>query len=337
MSCLADIARNMGVDISEEIILGLSTGQQFKVETDKSDEEDGVNIECADMRHDENKIRECLGKFGIQLNVVHPTSEEQTVAVIKDKLSHNMPVMVSVDIHYLDYHIEYGKKHGEHDIAIFRINESEGWVYIADNYIQTITGNTFKGKISMEHLFMAMQSAVDYTAPADYIISLEQSKKETILQREAVCNKIKESADKMLDTSMEGGTFLNSIHLLKKHLTDMRTWKEDMLLCKQLEQISLRIVGYAGPVPARLLYARFLEWASETYSLHIDSSLIDGYIELSKQWKIVGNLLIKMIHVKRQSIWQRIMDRLDDIEKLELTLAAGCCESIDSNRSVTEM
>jgi len=322
----------MGVDISEEIILGLSTGQQFKVETDNSDDKNGVNIECIDIRHDEKKIRKCLAEFGIQLQVVHPKSREQIMTVIRDKLERNMPVMVSVDIHYLDYHIEYGKKHGEHDIAIIRMNESDGWAYIADNYIQTITGNTFKGKISMEHLFTAMQSAAGSTAPVEYIISLECSKKEADLRRRDICNKIKESAGRVLDTSMEDGTFLNSIHLLKKHLKNMSTWNDEVLLSKQLEQISLKIVGYAGPVPARLLYARFLKWASDAYSLHIDSSLIDGYMDLSKQWKIVGNLLIKTIHVKRQSIWQRIMDRLDDIEKLELALATGCGEAMDNNR-----
>lgn len=330
LACLADLARNMGVDISEEIILGLSTGLQFRTEADQDGHLISTSIECANMLSDKKEIRRCLEMFGICLQVMDMTDITQGIKMMKEKLANGIPVMVSIDIYYMDYHIEYGRKHGGHDIVVFGMDEQRGVVYIADNYIQTITGKTFKGTISIDHLMDAMRSEGEADDFSGYIIFLEACKNGPVITREYICKRIKEAAAGVADKGMENGNVLGSIGLLKRYLSTIKGWENDDILCRQLEQISSRIVGYAGPVPARLLYARFLEWVSGRYALALDQSIVDGYISLSKQWKITGNLFIKMTHVRQQSILQRIINRLDDIEKEELKLAAKCIEFTDN-------
>ena len=326
LACLADLARNMGTDISEEIILGLSTGLQFKTEADKKGNLVSASIECANMVDDEKEISRCLELFGIRLGVMDMRDVTKGLKLIKEKLACGIPVMVSVDIYYMDYHIEYGKKHGDHDIVVFGIDEQKGLAYIADNYIQTIAGTTFKGAISIGHLLDAMQSGMGTDGTWAYIIFLESSGEEAVINKEYICRKIKENAERVADKTMQNGNVLKSIRLLSGYFSTIGDWKTDDILCMGLEKISSRIVGFAGPAPTRLLYARFLEWASGQYSLSMPQSIVEGYIDLSKQWKIAGNLLIKMLYVKQQSILQRIISRLEDIEKKELELAAKCIE-----------
>ncbi len=330
LACLADLARNMGIDISEEIVLGLSTGLQFKAEADQDEHLICTGIECANMLSDKKEIRRCLEMFGIRLEVMDMPDVIQGMKIIKEKLTYGIPVMVSVDIYYMDYHIEYGRKHGGHDIVVFGMDEQKGVAYIADNYIQTITGKTFKGTISIDHLMDAMRSQGGADDFSGYIIFLEACENGSAITREYICNKIKETANGVADEGMKKGSVLRSIRLLKRYLSTIKGWENDDILCRQLEEISTRIVGYAGPVPARLLYARFLEWVSGRYALDLDQSIVDGYISLSKQWKIVGNLFIKMTHVRQQSILQRIINRLENIEKEESELAAKCIEFADN-------
>ena len=330
LACLADLARNIGIDISEEIILGLSTGLQFTTETDQDDHLIRTSIGCANILSDEKEIRRCLEMFGIRLEVMYMADVTQGIKMMKEKLANGIPVMVSIDIYYMDYHIEYGRKHGGHDIVVFGMDEQRGVVYIADNYIQTITGKTFKGAISIDHLLDAMGSDIGEDDVPAYIIFLEAYENRPVITREYICRKIRETANGVADKEMKNGNVLRSISLLKKYLLTIGDWENDDILCGQLDEISSRIVGYAGPVPARLLYARFLEWVSDRYAFALDQSILDGYISLSKQWKIVGNLFIKMTHVRQQAILQRIINRLENIEKKESELAAKCIEFVDN-------
>lgn len=326
LACLADLARNMGIDISEEIILGLSTGLQFKAETDKNGHIVAESVECVNMVTDKEEICRCLELFGIRLQVMQMTDVIKGIKMIKQKLINGIPVMVSVDIYYMDYHIEYGKKHGNHDIVVFGIDEKKGLVYIADNYIQTIAGTTFKGTISIKHLLDAMKSEMGPEGTWAYIIFLESLGRETVVSTKCIYSKIKENAEKITDNKMRNGDVLKSISQLKGYLSMISHWDKKDILYMELGELSTRIVGYAGPAPTRLLYAHFLEWASEKYSLSIPQSIVEGYIDLSKQWKVAGNLLIKILYVKQWSILQRIIRRLEDIEKQELELAAKCIE-----------
>lgn len=326
LACLADLARNIGIDISEEVILGLSTGLQFKAETDKNGSIVTESVECANMVKDEKEIRRCLELFGIRLGIMDMTDVTKGIKMIREKLACGIPVMVSVDIYYMDYHIEYGKKHGDHDIVVFGIDEQKGLAYIADNYIQTIAGTTFKGTISIEHLLDAMKSEMGPDGTWAYIIFLELLGREATVSRKYICNKIKENAEKVTDDQIRSGNVLKSISRLKEYFLTIGDWEREDMLYMELEKLSSRIVGFAGPAPTRLLYARFLEWVSGKYSLSIPQSIVEGYIDLSKQWKVAGNLLIKMLYVKQRSILQRVIRRLEDIEKQELELAVKCIE-----------
>ena len=321
-SCFADIMKYNGINVSEEMILGLSTGINFNVYYNN---DNNIKIECSDIYDNAFEIKRCLSLFGFKLDchILHDTKE--FMILIKKNLENDQPVMVSIDVFYLEYHIDYQKAHAGHDIVVYYIDNEK--VYIADGYITTLHGSIYKGFILLEDFIKAIQLGEVIGENIQSLHTICKKSNMDYLRKSTLYKIMKDNILDFIGSTNKSKSFVENMKKLKDYISPIN--EEDLQLSNiiyNLNQIGIMINGLAGPVATRLLYSKFLRWGKSVCSIDIPETVIDEYTDLSGLWKVVGNLLFKISKTREINIKDRVLTRLNTIEKIETDLARKLCE-----------
>lgn len=331
LGCLADIIKYQGIDVSEEMLLGLGSGLQFRLQKRSIE---GLSLsaryslDCVDLKLDRESYTNLFSKLGVVMEDIQSKSAQDCISRVINELEHNIPVMLEVDTYYLEYHPEHMIKHNAHTIVVYGFNPITQEVEVADNLITGIEKRKFNGTVSVRSLGKAL-NLCETDAKYKYFgrrITVEENGR--CVSSDQVIESIKNSSLLMLNTTGTQEVSLGVSGICE--LADILEVQSRKDFCDDvkglLENFHVMLIGFGGPVSTRKLYASFLEGTNQLQNDAEDSLISESYLELSNKWRIAATVLLKAAMTEKTTYIERAAKRIREIAKEEARLARELIE-----------
>ena len=166
-----------GVDVTEEMILGLGGGVGFIYWHMKQ-----MNAPFTGFRNAkaEDFILNACGRLGIKARITATASEKKSYAGLMSVLKSGHPAYVFVDMPYLPYLAFPAVEHfGGHTVAVYGLDEGTNTAYIGDRACKGVTAPIdalIKARASKHPPFPAKNKALEITYPVRVKITRENIK-----------------------------------------------------------------------------------------------------------------------------------------------------------------
>lgn len=308
-SSLWKLLHHTGVDISEEMLVGIASGLGFiywKMKQLKVPFVGGMNG---------GRFPTILGlavdRLGGEWNVLKTASAKRAHLQMKDVLRMNQPALVCVDMAYLDYLSLGGENEdhfGMHTILVYGIDEKKNEALVSDRFSTPITmrlSDLQKARDSKHHPFPALNKLLTIKMP------------ETLTPLEDIIPMaIRENTKFMLDPPIRN-----------MGLKGILKWKEELakyqkLLAGPAEMVQALTehyvyieVGGSGGALFRRMYTDFLQESSDLMNDSTLRSASASYSKISDCWSEIANLILPESSPALSSIRSILWDNNVDLEK----------------------
>jgi hypothetical protein len=232
------------------------------------------------------------------LNIVQINNDDDLLFIssLKNILIDGYPIILNVDLFFMENSIYYEQKHAFHYITLIEIIDEECLI-LDDTY-------NFKGKISINSLLRCVKSEEfnifnnGYYLVQNHIKILDKKDLSEIIQLNV--NHLKGNAQHTGIISVE--IFNNELKLIDKNQYSYK-------LCQDIYTSLSRISS------SRFAYSNFLFGFN---NLHDDvRELAETYFELSQKWQVGANMILKGTVKNREDYFQRMINKLDEISTME--------------------
>ncbi len=250
---LNNILAYHGLDVSEEMLLGLGGGINFIYWYMKQMPAPFVGGRKGDK--EEGFLRNAVARIGGKAKLFRTASEKKGHEELKKLLRTGTPALTYVDMAYLPYMALPEEAHfGGHTIAIYGLNEEENRVLVCDRGKQGV-------EITVEDLKKARNSKFQPFPPKNLLLQLELP--ETLVPLEpGVKEAIKECSHAMFNQPIKNF----GIEGFRKWAGMLPKWpkqfKEENLLACLLNTFIFIEIGGTGGGAFRPMYANFLREAA---------------------------------------------------------------------------
>ena len=275
-SSLWKLLNHLGHEISEEMLVGISSGLGFiywKMKQMPTPFVGGMNG---------GRFPTILGlavdRLGGEWKVLKSSSVKRAHSHLRETLELNQPALVCADLGFLDYLSLGGDDHfGMHTILVYGIDEEKDEAYISDRFATTISiplSRLQKARASEYHPFPAKNKMMQISMP-----------EETVPLNEIIPFAIRENMDFMLHppiSNMGAGGILRWKKELKRYpkiLPDNRTIMQALI-----EHFVYIEVGGSGGSLFRRMYSQFLKEASKVMKDSELQKLSSIYADICDDW-----------------------------------------------------
>lgn len=317
-SALRQVFDYYNYPLSEEMIFGIGSGLSFVY----------INLEKSPMVSGRTKPFEFEKLLGERLNIDIKCKSSSKYMIASNKvkklIDSNNPVLIYVDMAYLDY-LNLGEDNhfGGHAVVLFGYDDEKRKFYISDrdNWDYPIT--TPKGDISNDYhlvdykeLEMARSSNHrPFPANNKYLsINLNEPREITSL---IIRQAIKETCDNMLDAPAKL-LGLNGIEKFSKEVLKWKKFDDDKLkLAGITNYFQINADGGTGGGIFRKMYGDFLIEASHIFDSYRMRELGILYVDISKEWDSISDLMWQLYETGDVNLLQKISNILKDIHSRE--------------------
>jgi hypothetical protein len=316
--------------LTEEMIFGIGSGLSFVY----------VNLKKSPMVSGRIKPFEFEKKLGERLNIEMKCKSSSKYKTAFDKtlklLDDSTPVLVYVDMPYLDY-LNLGEENhfGGHAVVIFGYDNETEKFYISDrdnsdNAIRTPNGYISKDYHLVDYKKVEKARSSNHRPfPANnkyLVIKINGYKPIT---SSIIFSAIKETCNNMLNAPAKL-LGLNGIDKFSKEILKWNKFDEARLKTAGITNyFQINADGGTGGGIFRKLYGDFLIQASEIVGSEKMKQLGFSFIEISKIWDKVGDLMWKLSETGANQLLQEMSDIIKEIHTKETTVLTELQEIID--------
>lgn len=309
-TCLCTIFRYKGMNITEEMFLGLGSGLGFTYVR----QPEGF-IYGGRGGNLEQNLASVIG-----CRIISHKAEDSASAweYNRKKLIEGCPLICDVDMAYLPYMIERLKTRGSgfsgHKLILIGFDDEKSEVYILDYlWSEKIT-------ISVEDFMKASGSSVKPMSPSNSAIYLDIPQELYPLKTSII-----DAIDYNINQMKYPVGFGLGLKAMKRFFKELRLWpnvcSEDKLRYElNMASQVFEKVGTGGG-NFRRMYSRFLKSANELYDSDLLQEASDIYAELGKKWKSMATVLHNASvdeNIFECEIFSRSFELGNDIVALEL-------------------
>ncbi|MGF7056798.1 BtrH N-terminal domain-containing protein [Brassicibacter mesophilus] len=320
-TALKQVFEYYNYSLTEEMIFGIGSGLSFVY----------VNLEKSPMISGRIKPFVFEKKLGERLDIEikcrssskYRTVFEKTLKLIDD----NNPVLVYVDMPYLDYlNLSEGNHFGGHAVVIFGYDNEAEKFYISDrdnsdNAIRTPNGYICKDYHLVDYKKVEKARNSNYRPfPANNKYLLIKFNKYNQITSPIITSAIRETCDNMLNAPAK----LLGLNGIEKFSKEILMWKkfdeEKLKIAGITNYFQINADGGTGGGIFRKIYGDFLIQASEIVGSERMKQLGFSYIEISKQWDQVGDLMWKLSETGSNQLLQEMSNIIKEIHTKETTV-----------------
>lgn len=304
--------------LTEEMIFGIGSGLSFVY----------INLEKAPMVSGRTKPFEFENKLAERLNIHIKCKTNSSYQRVFEKtirlLDDNNPVLIYVDMPYLDYlNLDDNNHFGGHAVVLFGYNNETEQFYISDRDNSDNPIRTAKGNISEDyHLVNYKQvekarSSKHRPFPANNKYLEAKFNDYQQITIEIIFSAIQDTCDNMLNAPAKL-LGLNGIEKFSKEILKWRKFDvEKLKLAGLTNYFQINADGGTGGGIFRKMYGDFLIQASQIIGSEKMKQLGIFYIEISKQWDEVGQLMWKLSETGNIELLQEMSDIIKDLHTKE--------------------
>lgn len=232
---------------------------------------------------------------------------EENIAFMEEN---NTPIIVGVDTYYLPYATNYKKNHARHTLILCGIDRCDNVVYVIDWYKPWL----YKGRIEIDRFLMARSSDNSFDGSFYSGVAINNNwatiKKMPFVKPEKLLRElVRLSIDNYFCVKEEQG--LGAIEELKKFILENSNNIDYMKLYREVYSVMKR----------HKFFKQYLEYYNSYMKTDLCFNCIQTLDRDNDDWEILLMLLLKQSRKYSDKIEKRILDKLDDIIKIESAIS----------------
>lgn len=304
--------------LTEEMIFGIGSGLSFVY----------INLAKSPMVSGRIKPFEFENRLAERLNIEIKCKSSSNYKTVFDKtlklLDNNKPVLVYVDMPYLDYlNLGEDSHFGGHAVVIFGYDNETQKFYISDrdnsdNAIRTPNGHISKDYhlVDYKQVEMARNSThKPFPANNKYLdIKFDDYKQVT---SDIIFSAIKETCNNMLNAPAQ----LLGLNGINKFSNEILKWskfdEEKLKIAGITNYFMINADGGTGGGIFRRMYGDFLIQASNITNCEDMKQLGIEYITISEKWDKIGELMWRLSETADKQLLQKMSDIIKEIHTEE--------------------
>jgi len=304
--------------LTEEMIFGIGSGLSFVY----------INLAKSPMVSGRIKPFEFENRLAERLNIDIKCKSSSNYKTVFDKtlklLDNNKPVLVYVDMPYLDYlNLGEDSHFGGHAVVIFGYDNETQKFYISDrdnsdNAIRTPNGHISKDYhlVDYKQVEMARNSThKPFPANNKYLdIKFDDYKQVT---SDIIFSAIKETCNNMLNAPAQ----LLGLNGINKFSNEILKWskfdEEKLKIAGITNYFMINADGGTGGGIFRRMYGDFLIQASNITNCEDMKQLGIEYIAISEKWDKIGELMWRLSETADKQLLQKMSDIIKEIRTEE--------------------
>lgn len=304
--------------LTEEMIFGIGSGLSFVY----------INLAKSPMVSGRIKPFEFENRLAERLNIDIKCKSSSNYKTVFDKtlklLDNNKPVLVYVDMPYLDYlNLGEDSHFGGHAVVIFGYDNETQKFYISDrdnsdNAIRTPNGHISKDYhlVDYKQVEMARNSThKPFPANNKYLdIKFDDYKQVT---SDIIFSAIKETCNNMLNAPAQ----LLGLNGINKFSNEILKWskfdEEKLKIAGITNYFMINADGGTGGGIFRRMYGDFLIQASNITNCEDMKQLGIEYITISEKWDKIGELMWRLSETADKQLLQKMSDIIKEIHTEE--------------------
>ena len=317
-TALKQVFKYYNYPLTEEMIFGIGSGLSFVY----------INLSKSPMVSGRIKPFEFEKKLAERLNIEIKCKSSSKYKNAFDKtlklLDNNKPVLVYVDMPYLDYlNLSEDSHFGGHAVVIFGYDNETQKFYISDrdnsdNAIRTPNGLISKDYhlVDYKHVEMARNSNHGpFPANNKYLdINFDDYKQVT---SDIIFSAVKETCNNMLNAPAQL-LGLNGINKFSNEILKWRKFDEEKLKIAGITNyFMINADGGTGGGIFRRMYGDFLIQASNIIKCEEMKQLGLEYITISQKWDEIGELMWRLSETADKQLLQKMSDLIKEIHTQE--------------------
>jgi len=280
-SALRDIFEFYGFKFSEPMIFGLGSGLSFVYWRSKQLPYPFVGGRARDL------CKNLCSNLGVVVKVNKTLSRKKAYETLREMITRDVPVMISVDMPQLKYlglpeHAHFGG----HCVVVAGLDEEIGVAYVADTMFQGLQTATLK------ELEEARSSTFKPFPPQNQWLTFEFPNKLTLTEV-AIKNAIIKTAKAMLYPPIKN-LGVKGISLFASEIVKWpKLFPPENESFRQLYEVSYIMMEEDGTGGGlfRYLYSRFLKEAGELLNNKALTDLSQRYYQIGQKWTTIAKLL----------------------------------------------
>lgn len=255
-----------------------------------------------------------------KIRIIWYIEDDQHIAYLrmKELIDSEMPVVVVVDMYYMNYHKAYLKEHGLHAVIVTGYNEEENFVELFDKY--RISGSDFAGRISIDDLMLARgsENRSDRFARPIRNLWMEFTKNDEFFYNDNRWRAIIEESCRRMQGEKE-------LLGCKCGLESLESFRRDLLAKKdqkpEPELMSLFRNYYSALFRdlsrSRKRFSAFLNALGSSLPEELVAELTSLLKESADSWEINANLSVRLSITKKMESIDKLDERLIEIWNCE--------------------
>ncbi len=316
--------------LSEEMIFGIASGISFLY----------LNQAHSPMVSGRTKVFEFEQKLAKRLNITiqckSSANYEKAEQKAKRMISENHPVLIYVDMPYLNYlNLDQNSHFGGHAVVLFGYDDEKKHYLVSDrdnhDYpIRTPLGNVAEDYhfVSYDELRKARSSSFrPFPAKNKYLVFNFDNVKP--LDKTVLIEAITESCNNMLYP----GANLLGVNGIKKFSSEILKWEkfdsEKLVNACITNYFMISEDGGTGKGIFRKMYGDFLIEAASILNKPRLTNIGFQFVEVSEKWDKVASMLWYLSETKDVNALKIISTQIDDIYKIESSLYHSLLEILD--------
>jgi hypothetical protein len=323
-SAIREVIKYYGVNLSEEMLLGLGAGLHFYYFSFRNLPHPFIGGRMLPRKFEENLAQHSH----INIHIKTTTGEQSAWNSIKSQLILNHPIIVYVEMSALEYlHMPEDQRFGSHCVTVFGFDEEENVVYVSDRdqvgYPITVSSLEHPQNhhiVPIPELSKARVSKMEPFPPDNTWLEIEWNFYH-FLTRYQIFTAIRENMIQFLNApnTNEG---LRAILLFARSMDKWKNWSAEKLNHAALNAfMMIDQIGGTGGGAFRKMYGLFLLEAAHQAAAPALGAIGEQYLFLGEQWDEVGHLFFNLYQGEQPDILQDIKIKLNQIAVVEKGLA----------------
>ncbi|MDF2986924.1 MAG: hypothetical protein K0R50_2434 [Eubacterium sp.] len=243
---------------------------------------------------------------------------------LKELIDGDMPAVVAVDLHYMQYHRAYKKDHGLHYIVVTGYDEEGGWYELFDKY--RLSSSDFDGRLPIDEIILARESENpqknplmgEFKRPLQNVWCEIGMHPEFKIEDKQLVAILKESCNRMSSRKNVLGIECG-VNALNNLLHDLEYKKNEGLEEKNLYLFKTYYnETFKTIARSRKRFNAFLGELDGLVPSEVRSEAIHQLEESANKWDICANLSLKLGITRSIALINDIINQLGEIREREM-------------------
>ena len=254
----------------------------------------------------------------IRICIYFEDNQETAHKRLKQLVNSGIPVVVVVDLYYMNYHRAYGKEHGAHAVVVTGYNEEEGYVELFDKY--SLSSSDFDGRIPLDEfkLGRASENPVGSGSKPIRNMWMEISKSPNFFYNDQRWRSILEESCKRMLGEKDILGFKCGLNVIDSFRKDL-LYKKSELPLEEVLRMYRHYYNYAFKIIARSRsrFGIFLMQLKGKLPERLIEEAVINLDESARKWEVISNVSLRLSLTKNINAIENLCSQLEQIRDNE--------------------